>query len=141
VNEQKPLNGKCLCGSVKIIANKVNPELTACHCSMCRQWGGGPYMEVSCKEVIIKDIKSVSVFNSSDWAERGFCKKCGTHLFYHIKESDEYQIQVGLFGSSINPKFKCQVFIDKKPAYYTFVEETQNLTEAQIFEMYAPKEK
>ena len=24
---------------------------------------------------------------SSAWAERGFCKNCGSHLFYRLKEN------------------------------------------------------
>jgi len=81
----------------------------------------------------------VVVFDSSDWAERGFCKHCGTHLFYRLKEPQEYQIPVGFFGDSAAPEFGLQVFVDRKPDNYTFANDTKEMTEAQIYEMYAPK--
>ena len=40
--------GSCLCGSVTISASLLKNEMAACHCGMCRKWGGGPFMEVSC---------------------------------------------------------------------------------------------
>ena len=33
--------------------------------------------------------------------------------------------------------FNHQVFIDKKPAYYEFKNNTENMTEAEVFEKYA----
>jgi hypothetical protein len=47
-------------------------------------------------------------------------------------------VPVGLFGDSLSPTFRLQVFIDRKPEYYTFKEETKTMTEAEIFKMYAP---
>ncbi len=140
MSNQEPMKGNCLCGAVEIVANEVTTEVTACHCGMCRRWGGGPYMEIPCFDVNFNGSEFIEIYDSSKWAERGFCKKCGTHLFYHIKNSDEYQLQVGIFGEAIDPQFKTQVFIDRKPGFYSFSNKTEELTEAQIIEMYAPKE-
>ena len=133
--------GSCLCGSVSMSTSSMKNELGACHCGMCRKWGGGPFMEVNCgSDVQIEGEEFVQVYNSSDWAERGFCKKCGTHLFYRLKHNQEHMVPAGFFGDSISPKFSMQVFIDKKPEFYNFTEKTEVLTEQQIFDMYAPKE-
>jgi len=43
------------------------------------------------------------------------------------------------FGDSETLEFGLQVFIDRKPEYYTFADKTKKMTEAQIYEMYAPK--
>jgi len=140
MNELTPTAGSCLCGAVTIAARTMEQQFSACHCGMCRRWGGGPLLAVDCgKDVQIEGEESVAVFNSSKWAERGFCKKCGTHLFYRLKGSQEYQIPVGFFGDSAALEFGLQVFIDRKPEYYTFADKTKKLTEAQIYEMYAPK--
>ena len=37
-------------------------------------------------------------------------------------------------------RFKSQIFIDEKPDWYTFANETENMTGAEVFAMYAPKE-
>ncbi len=33
--------GQCLCGSVQFETNIHPEQITVCHCSMCRKWGGG----------------------------------------------------------------------------------------------------
>ena len=84
-------HGHCLCGSVKVTAKNASDHVGACHCKSCRRWGGGPFMEIDCgAEVQIDGGDNVSIFNSSDWAERGFCRNCGTHLFYRLKESGQH---------------------------------------------------
>ena len=137
---QSGLRATCLCGAVTLTATKVAPEFTACHCGMCRRWGGGPLLTVECgDDVRIEGSESVAVFDSSKWAERGFCKSCGTHLFYRLKHSQQYEIPLGLFGDKISPSFRLQVFIDRKPPGYAFADDTEELTEAEVYEKYAPK--
>ena len=132
--------GSCLCGAVSLSTTRMAKQFAACHCGMCRKWGGGPLLAVDCgSDVQIEGAESVVVFDSSDWAERGFCKHCGTHLFYRLKEPQEYQIPVGFFGDSVAPEFELQVFVDRKPDNYTFANDTKEMTEAQIYEIYAPK--
>jgi len=68
--------GNCLCRTVRISAKTPNTNVGACHCGMCRKWGGGPFMTVDCgADVSFEGEESISVFDSSEWAERGFCKK------------------------------------------------------------------
>jgi len=132
---------KCLCGSVKIKASSISPNITACHCGMCRKWGGGPALALQCgKEVEIEGIDNVRVFDSSDWAERGFCAYCGTHLFYRIKGTGEYSIPAGFFPELKGLEIEVQYFSDKRPDYYCFSNKTKELTEKEVFELYAPSE-
>ena len=140
MGETKTATGSCLCGAVTVRAGSVATKFTACHCGMCRRWGGGPFFAVGCgTDVEIDGGEHVSVCDTSRWAERGFCKNCGTHLFYRLKKQQQYQMPVGLFGDSVSPELGLQVFIDKKPDSYSFEQKTKCLTEAEIFEMYAPK--
>ena len=67
-------------------------------------------------------FSNITVYNSSEWAERGFCAMCGTHLFYRLKQIGLYHVPLGLFGDQVNPEFEKQVFIDKKPSNYSFKE-------------------
>jgi hypothetical protein len=133
-NEQ---TGSCLCGAVRITANKPSKKVGACHCGMCRKWGGGPYMEIDCgTDISFEGEDAITVYNSSNWAERGFCKKCGSHLFYRVKASKQHMVPVGLFDDQEHFVFESQVFIDKKPSFYSFSNKTKDMTEAEIFEMY-----
>ena len=140
MNELASNKISCLCGAVTLTTKPITQQFAACHCGMCRRWGGGPLLAVDCgTEVQFDGDEFVAVYNSSEWAERGFCKKCGTHLFYRLKDSQEYQIPVGLFEEAVALKFGLQVFIDRKPDYYTFADITKKMTEEEIYEMYAPK--
>ena len=133
--------GHCLCGAVRFKAHTVNLDVGACHCNMCRRWGGGPLMAVDCgTDVDFENIETISVYNSSDWAERGFCGACGTHLFYRLKESGQHIMPAGLLDIETDVNFDHQVFIDEKPAYYTFTNDTKNMTGAELFALYAPSD-
>jgi hypothetical protein len=33
-------NGSCLCGAVTLSTTTMSPLVSACHCNMCRKWGG-----------------------------------------------------------------------------------------------------
>ena len=124
--------GQCLCGKVKIQAT-LNKQLGACHCSMCRQWGGGPFLAVTpVGPAKIEGESYIQRFQSSEWAERGFCSACGTHLFYHLLGGEHYVYPAGLFDGS-QVEFDHQIFIDEKPAYYDFANNTKNMTGAEVF--------
>tara|TARA_R110002033_G_scaffold145020_1_gene182861 strand:+ start:2845 stop:3033 length:189 start_codon:yes stop_codon:yes gene_type:complete len=36
--------GHCLCGAITITATQAVSHVDACHCRMCRRWGGGPFV-------------------------------------------------------------------------------------------------
>ncbi len=133
--------GGCLCGAVRFTAAACDNHVGACHCGMCRKWGGGPLLAVDCgRDVKFDGEESVGVYASSDWAERGFCARCGSHLFYRLKDSGQYMIPVGLFDEIGTPVLDHQVFIDSKPGWYDFANQTENMTGAEVFAMFAPKD-
>jgi len=135
--DSTPAKGACLCGAVSITADTMDTKVGACHCKMCRQWGGGPLMAVDCgTSVSFSGDENIAVFSSSKWAERGFCKQCGSHLFYRLKGSGQYIMPVGLFGDDERMVFDHQVFVDERPAYYCFANETRDMTGPEVFAMY-----
>lgn len=129
--------GSCLCGQVKFTVTEMKPQLGACHCGMCRKWGGGPNMAVDCgTSVTFESEENIVRYQSSEWAERGFCKQCGTHLFYCLKQAGQYIVPVGLFDNQNHIEFDHQIFIDRKPAYYEFANQTHNMTEQEVMDQY-----
>lgn len=133
------VKGSCLCGAVSLSTTSMSNHLGACHCSMCRKWGGGPLLAVDCgSDVNFSGEENIEVYQSSEWGERGFCKKCGSHLFYKVKQNNQYIIPVGIFEQREGVIFDHQVFIEEKPEYYCFANETKNLTGAEVFAQFAP---
>ena len=132
--------GHCLCGAITITANHAVSHVDACHCRMCRRWGGGPFVEIDCgTDVVIDGADRMTVYSSFEWAERAFCSACGSHLFYRLKGTGEHMVCAGLFDEATDQdaglRLRRQVFIDEKPAYYSFADNTENLTGAELFAM------
>ncbi|NVD26997.1 GFA family protein [Parasphingorhabdus flavimaris] len=138
--QNTPRQGHCLCGAVTITAKNAASHVDACHCRMCRRWGGGPFVEIDCgTDVLIKGADRISVYHSSEWAERAFCADCGSHLFYRLKDSGEHMVCAGLFDDATDKdaslSLRRQVFIDEKPSYYSFAGDSEMLTGAELFAM------
>jgi hypothetical protein len=101
---------------------------------MCRKWsGGGPFLAVHAgSNVDIQGGEHITCFESSPWAERGFCKHCGTSLFYRMKHNGDHMLAAGLFGDTAF-SMKQEIFVDQKPDWYRFLaEDSEKKTKAQV---------
>ena len=131
--------GSCLCKSVRFSFKLKAKHFDACHCSMCRKWSGSPVMSVeSDGEISFEGEESISVFSSSDWAERGFCSKCGTNLFYRIKDP-KYKFcnfWLGTIEGHEEFEFTSQIFTDNRPSNYEFKNDTKMMTEQEVLELF-----
>jgi hypothetical protein len=103
--------------------------------------GGGPLTAVDCgTDVDFTSSVKLSIFDSSPWAERGLCSQCGSHLFYRLKETGQTMVPAGTFQSVDALHFDHHGFIDQKPDFYHFANNTHHMTEAEVFDRYAPSE-
>ena len=128
----------CLCGGVKITAQDINHKFTVCHCETCRTWGGAPYLALQCgTNVVFEGDENIKTYDSSSWACRGFCSECGTHIFYKLKKTGEFNMPIGLFQSLQGLEMEMQYFSDQPPDYYCFSNETKQMTKAEIMEYFA----
>lgn len=124
-----PRTGKCLCGKVSFSAEPF-PTMQACHCGMCRKWSGGPFMATPCKDAVFEG--PVTRYASSEGADRGFCPTCGTHLFYLAKALGIHAIPIGLFDDQTGLPFRVELYVESKPDYYAFSDDTKKMTGAEF---------
>jgi hypothetical protein len=128
--------GSCLCGKIHIFSKSVNINAGTCHCSICRKWGGGPLFAIDGGiNVTFDGEENISLFSSSKWAERGFCSQCGTHLFYRLKETQQYFLPAGLLDEEKEFVFDHEIFIEEKPSFYSFADKTIKMTGSEFFTM------
>lgn len=135
--------GGCLCGNVTYVA-LVKPNTGACHCGMCRKWSAGPFMSVHVDgQLVFTGEQNISVFRSSEWAERGFCKVCGSNLYYKLLPragfpNGELNLSAGSIAKQDGLVFDHEVFVDHAPSWYHFADQTsrQRMTEAQLIAQY-----
>lgn len=138
MSELSLVKGSCLCGAVKIAATNASKQVGACHCGMCRKWGGSSFLAIDCSsQVDFEGEDNIKIYQSSEWAERGFCQQCGTHLFYRLKQNNQYHMPVGIFDDADDLVFHHQIFIDEKPEFYSFANQTQNMTGAETIAMFS----
>lgn len=131
--------GGCLCGAVRFAVPKPLPSVSVCHCDMCRRWNSAPMLAVHPDgEVALLSSETLTWFRSSDWAERGFCSKCGTSLFWRFsEEGGETVVAAGALDDQASLKGPGQhIFVDQKPTYYEFADDAPRLTGAEAIAMF-----
>ncbi len=129
-----------MCGAVVFTAEETGNEVAACHCGMCRRWSGGIWVGVTARALAWENETAVRTIQSSAWAERGFCSRCGSGLFYRVtaegKHHGHISVSVGSLEDTSGLKMGQEYFIDKKPEAYTLVGEHKKLTEAEVMAMF-----
>ena len=130
----EPVKGQCLCGDVKFSVALKSTDVDACHCSMCRAWAAGPFMGVMASAApAFESENSVGVYKSSEWAERVFCKNCGSSLIWRMAgDHGHAAISAGAVQLPDDAAFTLQVFIDEKPGYYAFANKTKEMTGPEL---------
>ena len=139
MSEQQTIQGQCLCGRVRVQAQRQAPSVGVCHCAACRTWGGGPFFALEdAQEVRFEGEEHITAYDSSEWAQRAFCKHCGTHLYFRVKQTGHYVLPVGLLQGGADWRLDAQIFVDAKPDFYSLDESPAMLTGAQFFAQHAP---
>ena len=123
----------CLCKSVEFEVNFATSNYSVCHCKDCHKWTGGVFMSLSGgKDLNFKNEAEIGRYSHSSWAERGFCKKCGTNLFYRMKKSNHYFLMLGVIDDEITLNFDEQQFIDEKPNHFSFTNATKVISKKEM---------
>ena len=80
------VTGGCQCGAVRYRLDATPDHGMICHCRMCQKASGGLFMAYCGvpKSLFVVTHSTLSIFQSSDIVERGFCAACGTPLTYRL---------------------------------------------------------
>ncbi|MBT8422831.1 MAG: GFA family protein [Gammaproteobacteria bacterium] len=127
--------GHCLCGAVSFSAEDVSGHHHACHCGICRRWSGGPGFAVPVGKVEWQGEEHIGRYASSDWGERGFCKQCGSGLFFRFVSKDEYYINAGAFADDSDFQLVGEIYVDEQPPGYRFSDGLQRMTGDEFLAM------
>lgn len=91
------ITGGCQCGAVRYrVATELgNPHL--CHCRMCQKAAGNYFMPLAGapRGKIVVTRGEPGWFQSSDVVRRGFCRDCGTPLFFDPVDDDRMLVVLG----------------------------------------------
>jgi hypothetical protein len=112
--------GSCLCGGVQYeISGNMRPVVN-CHCGQCRKTSGHYWAAtaVSRDDLTIKAESTLSWYQSSDAARRGFCTRCGASLFWDHSGEDEISIGAGTLDLPTGLTTGENIYIEDKADYY-----------------------
>ncbi len=94
-------SGGCQCGAVRWHATEVGDNPHICHCRMCQKAMGNLFADlVRIKaEHLTWTRGKPAEFNSSDAAARGFCRDCGTPLYYRSLSGPNVSMTIASFDT------------------------------------------
>lgn len=115
------LTGHCLCGAVTItVAGEHDPRTGACHCRMCQRWSGGLFLCFTAHASAVTVTGEVTRYRSSTFAERAFCPRCGSHLWFNDVddggEPQSYELMPGLFDAARSWPLRSEIYVDRAMA-------------------------
>ncbi len=117
--------GRCLCGAVAYEAKGEAAHADACHCAMCRRWSGHYWASVNVPVAafrIVRGEENVGWFQSSADVRRGFCRTCGSALFWHPNGNPEWSHMIAISAGSLDTPtgvaLTKHIFVASKGDYY-----------------------
>lgn len=113
-------HGSCLCGSVRYTTQGPLRGVSVCHCSQCRKQSGHVYATVSVAEeaLTIEGASNVTWYRSSEKAKRGFCRICGSALFWKHDEEKQASILAGSLEGATKLSISRHIYCADKGDYY-----------------------
>ena len=126
------MTGQCLCGAVSYTAEDVETQVLSCHCGQCRRWSGASIMAADVGSVEFSGAEHIKRYDSSEWAQRGFCSQCGGNLFYYLKEAASYHMWVGTFDDQAPFRLIAEIYIEDKPEGYGFAGDHPRMTREEF---------
>ncbi len=138
-------SGGCLCGAVRFTASEVPETFGTCHCEMCRRWTGSALLGVTVKteHLIWEGEDHIATRQTSSWAERAWCRECGTGLWFKVTNREtpnwgDTEIPIGLFDDPSGFEMKSEIYIDHKPDSFAYAGEGRKLlTRAECVEKFS----
>lgn len=116
------LHGSCLCGGVRYKAALPVFHASHCYCTMCQKQHGaaaGSYANVASAGFAVDSGAELIVeYASSEEGRRGFCRVCGSTLFWRSTQTPE---RIAITLGTLEPEYagavERELHTDTKPAW------------------------
>jgi hypothetical protein len=114
---ENEVKGSCLCTAVRFHLQLPSKWCAHCHCNMCRKAHGAGYVTwvgfESSRFTLDTGAENLVWYPSSPGAERGFCNRCGSTMFFRsIRWPGELHVTLGNLDDPIDRKPQAHAFHD-----------------------------
>lgn len=112
--------GGCHCGAVRYAVDGPLREVIYCHCGQCRKQSGHFVAATRCADAALSvtGAGNLTWYASSPTARRGFCRQCGSLLFWKAQDSEGTSIMAGSLDSPTGLVESHHIFVADKGDYY-----------------------
>jgi len=112
--------GSCLCGAISFEVSCEIAAPDACHCTQCRKQSGHHWASTDLPRAAlsIQGEDNLTWFQSSEKVRRGFCRTCGSFLFWDPLVSDTMAVAMGAFDQPTHTQLAKHIFVADKGDYY-----------------------
>jgi hypothetical protein len=91
------VTGGCQCGAVRYRATAMLDNSHLCHCRMCQKAVGNLFaaLVAAPRDALSWTRGTPARFLSSEHVARGFCRDCGTPLYFDAVQGDRVNLTIG----------------------------------------------
>ena len=118
---QQTLTGRCLCGAVAFAIRAPFRPIIACHCRQCARWTGhAVYATAVAPErfELKTGMAELAWFRASNTAGRGFCKACGSSLFWKPDSGTHISVLAGCLDPPTGLTVASHIFTGEASDYH-----------------------
>ena len=127
------IKGRCECGKVSFHVNSLRDTITVCHCRQCRRTSGHLWASTyatAYEDVTFATDEGLTWYTSSDFAKRGFCKFCGSSLFYRLNDEQGVGIAAGCLEAPTHAHIGKHIFVKDKGDYYEITDNAPQIADS-----------
>ena len=121
--------GACLCGAVRYRVTGPLRPVISCHCSQCRRTSGHFVAATATRKANFEltEDRGLTWFDSSPEARRGFCKVCGSSLFWERHGDPHISIMAGTLDGPTGLETAMHICLADAGDYYTVADGTPQI--------------
>lgn len=123
------MTGRCLCGAVRFRVTPPTLWSAHCHCTLCQRAHGAAFVTwvgaaSDRSEILEQEHGDLVWYHSSEQAERGFCRRCGTTLFFRSSRwPGELHCTRASFEGAVDREPAAHAFWETHVAWFPFEDE------------------
>ncbi|WP_299964990.1 GFA family protein [uncultured Roseobacter sp.] len=120
------VEGSCLCGGTAYRLSGALRNSVACHCQQCRKTSGHyvSATQVGPEQLTVTKDDTLTWYQSSPGAFRGFCNKCGSSMFWrHVDDKGAVSVMSGTLDAPTGITTEKHIFVADKGDYYDIADD------------------
>jgi hypothetical protein len=110
--------GGCLCGAVRFTVRGPLREILVCHCVECRVWAGRAWAATAARNEDLEIAESDALTwraspRSEHGADRGFCNRCGSSLFWRVPGASRTSLSAGALDDPGGLRVAAHIWVEQ----------------------------